>query len=948
MFQSEKQPDRNTGKRNAENDNNKSKLSNEERYNLFFGNHLQTAQKKEDETEDELQAKMEPDYITGKRQHPETGSQDIVLTPLFSPGSNPAAQKKEEESGMGGLNPIEMLNDQKEAISKGVGMHPVQQKEIEQEKNIQKKPSETDPAKSPSTPMPENVQSKMENSFGTSFSDVSIHTNDEGAKDMGALAYTQGKDVHFAPGQYSPNTQKGQELIGHELTHVVQQREGRVRPIKQGKGLTINDNPALENEADEMGKRAAEGKSVNITGNGSGIQKDEDKKTTSPNTENAQNSELETQNETEESTTESSGGTTEYLIVKKDANIRVNEEPHNAYPEGKPLIPIGTKVILLETYDNKRYKIQKADDASQVWWTSKTNVEPIETFSDSELHTAFYNDSTIFSTPGADAGKTKLEAGKKYQILNKCLEYHQVQKEGAETPTGWIKDYKYNLYKGAKVTRSEKLAEYIKWLEDRYKEATEKTGNDQIKFIQGILYQAECISENIAKDPPVYPDTKTLNKNPSFSESENTAKNTSVPHELISVLRSFIEITEKKPAESKTTETPTTATPAQDSIPTNPQPSEQVPDTVPSNTAANTNNKVTGTNTPNTSTSTNQETTSETTENRIIGGSRHSNIDWNTRLKVPQYRTQSDNLTIPESTCNVTTMAMNLERLGNSRADVIAAIDAKLSEGVEKPDLDNLWKSKSEKYLKKITSDAGSSDYKKLRAGSSKSGSSGGDLVGKESDISKVFKEIAQMEDLIDFYLYLTTSNLDSRYSIFANTYNDKIPEKINSPSEEKTTPGTYKTTRKNLGTKQVSMEQRDKIKTTLDGGGAVVLSINHKGTSGSHIIYVQSISSDGLIVDDPYGGHASDYRYGTSGDLFAGKGKGSSSRNTAGYKNKVHDNASETDYTKRDFTAEAAQNLEADESRGKSILLKWEMINESKSKNGKNLFNYIVFYEKN
>ncbi|MBN2817614.1 MAG: DUF4157 domain-containing protein, partial [Bacteroidales bacterium] len=78
-----------------------------------------------------------------------------------------------------------------------------------------------------------------------------------------------------APGQYNPGSQKGQELIGHELTHVVQQREGRVAPTKQGKGLPVNDNPALEKEADEMGAKAAQGKMADVAGNGSGVQRKE-------------------------------------------------------------------------------------------------------------------------------------------------------------------------------------------------------------------------------------------------------------------------------------------------------------------------------------------------------------------------------------------------------------------------------------------------------------------------------------------------------------------------------------------------------------------------------------------------------------------------------------------------------------------------------------------------
>lgn len=105
--------------------------------------------------------------------------------------------------------------------------------------------------------MPVSVQAKMETSFGEDFSDVSIHKNSVQSKDLNALAYTQGNNIHFAPGQYNPESQKGQELLGHELTHVVQQREGRVQPTVQKKGIGINDDEGLEKEADEMGEKAA-------------------------------------------------------------------------------------------------------------------------------------------------------------------------------------------------------------------------------------------------------------------------------------------------------------------------------------------------------------------------------------------------------------------------------------------------------------------------------------------------------------------------------------------------------------------------------------------------------------------------------------------------------------------------------------------------------------------
>lgn len=145
---------------------------------------------------------------------------------------------------------------------------PVQQKEEkDEEKAVQKKGAskegETSQLKaSPGSPnsLPGGVQSKMEGALGADFSSVNIHTNSNQATNIGAQAYTQGNDVHFAPGKFDPSSQGGQELIGHELTHVVQQRQGRVQPTEQlGNGMGVNADKGLEGEADKMGAMAAKG-----------------------------------------------------------------------------------------------------------------------------------------------------------------------------------------------------------------------------------------------------------------------------------------------------------------------------------------------------------------------------------------------------------------------------------------------------------------------------------------------------------------------------------------------------------------------------------------------------------------------------------------------------------------------------------------------------------------
>ncbi len=106
--------------------------------------------------------------------------------------------------------------------------------------------------------LPESVQKKMESFFRADFSDVRVHVGPE-ASSIGALAFTYGSNLYFAPGQYEPNSPHGQRLLGHELTHVLQQRAGRVRnPF--GAGVAVVQDPGLEAEAERMGVRVAMGR----------------------------------------------------------------------------------------------------------------------------------------------------------------------------------------------------------------------------------------------------------------------------------------------------------------------------------------------------------------------------------------------------------------------------------------------------------------------------------------------------------------------------------------------------------------------------------------------------------------------------------------------------------------------------------------------------------------
>ncbi len=107
-------------------------------------------------------------------------------------------------------------------------------------------------------PLPDQVRAKMEALLGMDFSAVRIHVGPQ-ARRMGARAYTRGMDIFFAPGLYQPWTSSGQELLAHELTHVVQQVQGRVDATKNINGIVLSDDAALEREADEMGRKTTYG-----------------------------------------------------------------------------------------------------------------------------------------------------------------------------------------------------------------------------------------------------------------------------------------------------------------------------------------------------------------------------------------------------------------------------------------------------------------------------------------------------------------------------------------------------------------------------------------------------------------------------------------------------------------------------------------------------------------
>ena len=98
------------------------------------------------------------------------------------------------------------------------------------------------------TGLPDNLKAGVESLSGFSLDNVRVHYNSSKPATVQALAYTQGTDIHVAPGQ--------EKHLPHEAWHVAQQMAGRVAPTTSVNGMPVNDNAALEHEADVMGEKA--------------------------------------------------------------------------------------------------------------------------------------------------------------------------------------------------------------------------------------------------------------------------------------------------------------------------------------------------------------------------------------------------------------------------------------------------------------------------------------------------------------------------------------------------------------------------------------------------------------------------------------------------------------------------------------------------------------------
>lgn len=420
-----------------------------------------------------------------------------------------------------------------------------------------------------------------------------------------------------------------------------------------------------------------------------------------------------------------------------------------------------------------------------------------------------------------------------------------------------------DFYTPTQRARAIYLNEYTAYLADQFAKMDRLKGQKKLDFIKGILSQAQKVIIRFNEGKPLA--VATLDKTPHFDPNP---KQVACPHELIRPLRQWVELTEKKI----------------------------------------------------------QRVDTESGDNENAG-SLYSDIDWNTLLKVPQYRTQSDNLISPETTCAPTTFTMMAERAGWSRTDIIEAIEKRMEADPGFTNLKTAWELKTKAFFTWLNKNA-SKQYQKIRAGRINN--------VQLKQLAKEFKRFGQYEDLTIFYHYLLNRNSKTTINSSA-IHNQRLRQGIENDGDFKKL-GSYKYTR--LKGIKKDLDARPLVKEHLDRGDVIMFSIFHKGDAGgTHNYFVQSIDRKGFVLDDPFGRGNEQYSRNRNkrGDLYKDKG-GTRSRNEYPFKNTIDFN-----FSNKDFTTEAAQVLTDSESRGASSLFTWEMMEAS----NKSIINYVVVWER-
>ncbi len=185
-------------------------------------------QREESPEEDKEELKMKPLSDSIQREELPEEDEEVKMKPLSDSIQRQELPEEDEEVKMKPLSDSIQRQESPEEDKEELKMKPLVQRSSpaggmaatpDLEASIQQ-------ARGSGQPLADSVREPMEQAFGTDFSGVKVHTDtqsDQLNQSIQAKAFTTGKDIFFRQGEYDPGSRGGQELIAHELTHVVQQ-----------------------------------------------------------------------------------------------------------------------------------------------------------------------------------------------------------------------------------------------------------------------------------------------------------------------------------------------------------------------------------------------------------------------------------------------------------------------------------------------------------------------------------------------------------------------------------------------------------------------------------------------------------------------------------------------------------------------------------------------------
>ncbi|MFH7244049.1 MAG: DUF4157 domain-containing protein [Spirulina sp.] len=171
-----------------------------------------------------------------------------VVQQIHSPQANAPLQRDALEEDE--LQRSPMLQRLEMPEEEELQMKPILQRNIPEEDELQMRPANEAVAGGPASESLEsaisqargsgqaldpNLQKQMGQAMGADFSGVTIHADsqaDQLNRSIQAKAFTTGQDIFFRQGAYQPSSRNGQELIAHELTHVIQQNGAATAPVR--------------------------------------------------------------------------------------------------------------------------------------------------------------------------------------------------------------------------------------------------------------------------------------------------------------------------------------------------------------------------------------------------------------------------------------------------------------------------------------------------------------------------------------------------------------------------------------------------------------------------------------------------------------------------------------------------------------------------------------------